>query len=103
VPGSAPVTAVPCDPMPGPLGAFWPTAKPGIDYCGPYPACCPPVARPWWQHLLGFFNPHGDWSLIALEGVCAACFVGLIVIVLVGRAQWRRHEARMDALRGRPW
>ena len=50
------MTVFPCEPMPGPLGAFWPTAKPGIDYCGPYPACCPPVARPWWQHLIGLLN-----------------------------------------------
>jgi hypothetical protein len=91
------LTADPCQPMPGPMGAVWPSAKPGIDYCGPYPACCPPVAQSWWQHLAGSFNPHGDWSMIALEVFCAAFFVVFVVLAVVGRAQWRRYDqARMS-------
>jgi hypothetical protein len=86
------LTAAPCQPLPGPLGAAWPTAQPGIEYCGPYPACCPPAAEPWWQNLLGLLNPHGDWSLIALEAVWAVLYLALIVAVFCARAQRRRRE-----------
>jgi hypothetical protein len=78
--------------MPGPLGAAWPSAQPGVEYCGPYPACCPPAAAPWWQDLIGRLNPHGDWSLIALEAVQAVLLVFFIVLVLRARARRRRWE-----------
>jgi hypothetical protein len=86
------LTADPCEPMPGPLGAFWPTAKPGIDYCGPYPACCPAAARTWLQGMTGLLNPHGDWTLIALAAVCAACSLAVMVAVFRTRAQLRRRR-----------
>lgn len=96
------MTVFPCEPMPGPLGAFWPTAKPGIDYCGPYPACCPPVARPWWQHLIGLLNPHGDWALIALDAFCAVCFVAFTVFILGGNVlQRHRQQSRRESGRTR--
>jgi hypothetical protein len=74
------------------MGAVWPAAKPGVDYCGPYPACCPPAARTWWQHLLGFFNPHGDWSLIALEAGMAAFFAAFCVFLFGGNALQRHWQ-----------
>jgi hypothetical protein len=86
------LTADPCQPMPGPMGAVWPSAKPGIDYCGPYPACCPPVAQSWWQHLIGLVSPHGDWSLIALDAFGAVLFAALIVFVFCGNALQRCRE-----------
>lgn len=88
------LTDDPCQPPPGPFGAFWPTAKPGIDYCAPYPSCCPPAARPWWQHLIGLLNPHGNWSLIALEVVCAVCWIAFMVFILFGNALQRRRWER---------
>ena len=83
------LTAAQCQPLPGPLGAAWPSAQPGIDYCGPYPACCPTPAAPWWQELPGRLSPHGDWSQIAPEALIALCFAAFIVLVLRARAQRR--------------
>lgn len=36
-----------CQPMPGTVGAAWPTAKPGTGYCEPCPSCCPPAPDRW--------------------------------------------------------
>jgi hypothetical protein len=93
------LTADPCQPMPGPMGAVWPSAKPGIDYCGPYPACCPPVARTWWQHLIGLLNPHGDWSMIALEAACVVIWVAFTVFIFGGNAL-QRHWVQNRNSRG---
>lgn len=96
------LTNSPCQPMPGPLGAVWPTAKPGIDYCGPYPSCCPPPAQPWWQHMIGMLNPHGDWSLITLDVFCVLLFLAFTVFIFGGNALQRHwQQSRRESGRTR--
>ena len=82
------ITATPpsCQPMPGPPGAAWPSARPGTDYCGPYPQCCPHAAVAAHAGLLAWPAAHPFIT------ACAAV-VAVAVIAAAGGLRIRRRQA----------
>lgn len=83
-----------CEPMPGPDGAAWPSAKPGTDYCGPYPSCCPPAPDRWaWLHA-ALTAIGSDTARYAVLGLMALLTPAPAVIVI-------REVRRSRRLRGR--
>jgi hypothetical protein len=87
------ITGDPCRPMPGPPGAYWPTAKPGTDYCGPYPSCCPHAvtSHSWGPLYWPSWFPSHTTALIILAAWCAS---GALWI-LFGPRRWRKRREAM--------
>jgi hypothetical protein len=86
-----------CQPMPGPPGAAWPSARPGVDYCGPYPQCCPHAVDTVARHagLLGWPATHPFIT------VCAAIVGAVIIAAVIDSLRVRRRIRRRQT--GRAW
>jgi len=93
------MSVTPCQPMPGPPDAAWPSARPGTSACFPYPQCCQAAARPatliarrapGFLHWLGAHQATA--ALVTAEAACALAAIITLTAITVSALRARRRE-----------